>query len=54
MAGAYTGDHNHILGDDETDVRGVRARVIAGIQHFSFEDEQDNVRKTIFLLVIQL
>ena len=43
MAGAFTGDHNQILGESNDDVRGIRSRVTAGIQHFSFEDEQVKV-----------
>ncbi|CAK8686340.1 unnamed protein product [Clavelina lepadiformis] len=42
VAGAFTGDHNVIL-DQKADIRGVRARVEAGIQHFSFADEQDKI-----------
>jgi len=44
VAGAFTGDHNQILGEDLDDVRGIRARVEAGIQHFSYGVEQDRVR----------
>ena len=50
VAGAFTGDHNVIINsDDEDDIRGVRARVRAGIQHFSFDDMQKKVCLCIFL-----
>ncbi|XP_078494689.1 uncharacterized protein LOC100181404 [Ciona intestinalis] len=43
-AGAFTGDHNVILaGSSLEEVRGVRARVRAGIQHFSFGTEQEKI-----------
>lgn len=38
VAGAFTGDHNVIRGDG--DVRGVHKRVKAGIQHFSYSNEE--------------
>ena len=52
VAGAFTGDHNQILGEDLDDVRGIRARVEAGIQHFSFGDEQDRVSLVLFSFLI--
>uniref|UniRef100_H2ZCB1 PDZ domain-containing protein n=1 Tax=Ciona savignyi TaxID=51511 RepID=H2ZCB1_CIOSA len=44
-AGAFTGDHNVIrAGKDSREIRGVRARVLAGIQHFSFGTEQEKIK----------
>uniref|UniRef100_H2ZCB0 Glutaredoxin domain-containing protein n=1 Tax=Ciona savignyi TaxID=51511 RepID=H2ZCB0_CIOSA len=42
---AFTGDHNVIrAGKDSREIRGVRARVLAGIQHFSFGTEQEKIK----------
>jgi len=43
VAGAFTGDHNVIRGVNN-DVRGVRKRVKAGIQHFNYADNQEKIR----------
>jgi len=43
VAGAFTGDHNIIFDERSGDTKGVANRVKAGIQHFNFEDIQDQV-----------
>lgn len=46
VAGAFTGDFNVIRSNKEyDDIVGVKSRVLAGIQHFSFTDKNEKVSK---------